>query len=504
VADTKFFVFNDNISNKQFSAIIKKPYSIKWTGTQNDRVSLLDSFDGRMLQAGYTVRYANNTLFFIGIKNSEKDYTIPMFSKEPPLFAHNFKDENIQKFLSGILDVRALIKRISLNLKTSSFIIIDADQKTIAGGKLVVSNPQPVLQKGEKVFCFVNPLRGYGKEFNSLIKDWPGFSTQSSFDMGILKIYDIKLINNSKPIFLFNKEMSISQALDSILKDSFEIMRNNEAGISKDTDIEFLHDYRVSGRRMRSALSLIKNVLSVEMSTNLINDLKQIGTISGPLRDLDVYLLREDEYKNSIPDGWSSKELHSIFVTLKTRRNKAYKNMTAMLASTNYQEMITRWDNFFENFKQFVENDKPIFSTASSLILKRYKRVLRDGAVLTEHSPDDGFHELRITCKKLRYLMEFFSSLYPAQKIVLAIKQLKKLQENLGDFNDLSVQIDTLNEFLANATKRKNTVLIQDISGLIAVLNFKKHQLRDEFHTLFEDFESAENKQLFNGMFAKG
>ncbi len=280
-------------------------------------------------------------------------------------------------------------------------------------------------------------------------------------------------------------------------------MRKNENGIINDIDIEFLHDYRVSGRRMRSALSLIKDVLSQEKSAILIDDLKQIGKVSGPLRDLDVYLLRENEYKNLVPKGWSSKEMHSIFVTLKARRRRALKNMIDLLGSEKYQLMVSGWNDFFDNFNSYVEADKPIYKTAPALIFKRYKKVLKEGSVLTVQSPDKGFHELRITCKKLRYLMEFFSSLFPADKMEIAIKQLKKLQDNLGDFNDLSVQIETLDQFLTNATKKKNTVLVQEISGLIAVLNFKKLQLREEFHSLFKVFSSKENEQLFKGMFYK-
>jgi len=502
VTDSQFIVFNEAISANQFSALLQKPNALQWTTTENESISMLDSFDGRVFAAGYTVKYAKNKLEIKGIRNSEKDFESQSTSLKPPLFAEDIKDESLKSFLAKILDVRALMIRLPLSLKIKSFNIINSERKTIARGKFVNCTSEKTVHGSAKVFCFITPLRGYSREVDKVSKSWPAYSTHNNFDAGILEIYDIDLLRSSKPRFSFNKEMSISEAFHTILEDSFNIMRKNEGGIIDDIDIEFLHDYRVSGRRMRSALSLIKNILAPETSALLINDLKHIGTVSGPLRDLDVYLLREEEYKNIVPEGWSSKELHSIFITLKARRRRALKNMISLLNSEKYSEVVSRWNAFFENFDQYVENDKPLFSTASSLILKRYKKVLKEGSVLTAHSPDEGFHKLRITCKKLRYLMEFFSSLYPMDKISLAIKKLKKLQDNLGDFNDLSVQIETLNESLSNATKKKNTILIQDISGLIAVLNFKKQQLRNEFHDLFKEFSSAENSKLFKGMFA--
>ena len=62
--------------------------------------------------------------------------------------------------------------------------------------------------------------------------------------------------------------------------------------------------------------------------------------------------------------------------------------------------------------------------------------LLVSGGVRT----DEDLHNLRIDCKKLRYLLEFFTSLFPKTQMKLLIKQLKQLQDNLGDFNDLSVQ----------------------------------------------------------------
>ena len=499
----KLIVFDVNILAKQFSKLLQKPYSLKWTKKENQTVSMLDSFDGRLFQTGYTVKHVGDKLFFKSFKNYEQDFSAPSPQKEPPFFARDIKSENTQRFLLKLLGVRALLKRISLSLKVKSFNIINSEQKTIAQGEFIICNPEQPLQEPEKTFCIIAPLRGYAKELDKASKDWPAGSIHNNFDRGILVIYNIDLVNYSKPRFLFTENMPVSEAFKTILKESFEIMRKNEKGIIEDIDIEFLHDYRVSGRRMRSALSLIRNIISPQMSAVLINDLKQIGTVSGPLRDLDIYLLREDEYKELVPEGGSSKELRSIFVTLKTRRRRALKNMIDLLISDNYQDMVSRWNNFFNNYNRYLENDKPLFRTASSLIFKRYKRVIKEGSVLSPQHLDEGFHNLRIDCKKLRYLLEFFSSIYPKDEILLAIKQLKSLQENLGDFNDLSVQIETLKKILANAAKKNKTALIQDISGLIAVLSFKKQQLRNKFQSLFTDFGSTKNRKLFEGMFLK-
>src|SRR5262245_17085531 len=48
----------------------------------------------------------------------------------------------------------------------------------------------------------------------------------------------------------------------------------------------------------------------------------------------------------------------------------------------------------------------------------------------------DQRHELRKELKKLRYAVEFVSSLFPAKEVAPFLKRLKKLQTIFGDLND--------------------------------------------------------------------
>ena len=135
-----------------------------------------------------------------------------------------------------------------------------------------------------------------------------------------------------------------------------------------------------------------------------------------------------------------------------------------------------------------------------SLILKWFARIIKYGRDLTVDDPDYKFHELRIKCKKLRYLLEFFGPLYPETLIDKAVKQLKKLQENLGEFNDYSVQIETLNLMLNRSVKQPMN-FVKTVAGLITVLDYKMHQLKNEFYGLLEEFSSPENVRLYNNIF---
>ena len=72
--------------------------------------------------------------------------------------------------------------------------------------------------------------------------------------------------------------------------------------------------------------------------------------------------------------------------------------------------------------------------------------MVRDGSAIDDDSPDEALHDLRKRGKELRYLLELFGSLFPADVVKPMVAALKDLQDVLGHFQDRSVQTDMLRE----------------------------------------------------------
>ena len=68
--------------------------------------------------------------------------------------------------------------------------------------------------------------------------------------------------------------------------------------------------------------------------------------------------------------------------------------------------------------------------------------MVKMGTAIDDDSPAEDLHELRKVGKELRYLLEFFASLYPAEVVKPFVKTLKGLQDQLGRFQDREVQAD--------------------------------------------------------------
>ncbi|MCB0240406.1 MAG: CHAD domain-containing protein, partial [Anaerolineae bacterium] len=98
-----------------------------------------------------------------------------------------------------------------------------------------------------------------------------------------------------------------------------------------------------------------------------------------------------------------------------------------------------------------------------------------------------------------RYLMELFSGLYEPKEINGLIKQLRTLQGNLGDFNDLSVQEAYLMRTAAEmATRRQPTPdTLMAIGALVAALDAERAVVRGAFGDTFDAFAASENRERF-------
>ena len=191
---------------------------------------------------------------------------------------------------------------------------------------------------------------------------------------------------------------------------------------------------------------------------------------------------------------------------MSARRRMEQKQLAKALQSRKIIAFLNSWQRYLtaDKRKQGVDADLMIADLAGRIIHRRFKRVMRDGQALDAATPDETVHRLRIQCKKLRYAIEFFSSLYPTGKITQLVKQLKGLQDILGDFNDLSVQQQMLQGALKDLKSEQGQQRIgiaAALGGLMQSLFAEQQELRGHFTEAFVLFSDPENMALYRELF---
>ena len=196
--------------------------------------------------------------------------------------------------------------------------------------------------------------------------------------------------------------------------------------------------------------------------------------------------------------------LEPFFRELNEQRKAKHQSLVKLLKSKKYQRIISDWKNFVNSLN--VRDQQNVTSAkllAQTVIAKRNKKVLNFGQQILITGSDDLLHQLRIEGKKLRYLLEFFSSLFEQQKMYYLIEKLKLLQDNLGGYNDLAIQQERLFDAAIGITPinrtAKNVVLALGI--LIGKLNEKQQVNKKHFAKLFSMYADTKVQKVFNELF---
>jgi CHAD domain-containing protein len=463
----------------------------------------LDSFDWRLHRAGATLVRTDGTWQLRALAAPEIWAEAPAAAGPAPRFAADFPaGTRLQKRLRKLLKMRALLHLITVAGEERRWHLLNADQKTVARLALQTLRLEKPARDQQWRLLRIEPLRGYEEAAASAA----AAARSSGLAPLALPLVDTLLraadLEPESYSSKFRAELVPSQpALSAtvvIARTLLQAMRQNEAGLKADIDTEFLHDFRVAIRRTRSALTHFKGVFDPAAVAPFQDDLRSLGRLTGPLRDRDVYLLDEDRYRGLLPadlrDG-----LDGLFDRLRRERADELRRLRRALDDPAYRDFQVRWEAFLADPVPGPRAALPVADLVRARLRKRHRRVLRDGRAIDDRSPAEDLHALRIECKKLRYLLEFSVTLFPAGEVDTLIRHLKGLQDNLGEFNDLSVQHAWLRGALdaVGGRSRRARLEAAAIGGLITALDAQQARVRAEFAAAFAAFAAKDVRQRF-------
>jgi CHAD domain-containing protein len=410
--------------------------------------------------------------------------------------------------------MRVLLQLVEITSSVRTFAVLDDERKTV----LRIYVEESVCRAagdGKYVGCGsslrLQSIRGYPEPLAKIEKIINKKSDLVVYKEGLfeqaIKAVDSDICSYSSKIgFNFDPAMPSVLAVRDIHLHLLKIVESNIPGVKQDLDSEFLHDLRVAVRRMRSALTQIKGVLAEEDVNRFKSRLAWVGQATGPTRDMDVFLLEFEQYRDCLPERFRQ-DLDPLYDFIESHQQIEHGLMVKKINSPHFRGLVKELREFLTGLteqKGAAEAATPIAELASKRIYKMFRRVMKDGQAIADDSPPEHLHDLRKECKKLRYLMEFFRTVYPEKKIGRLIKSLKQLLDNLGNFQDLEVQADKLRDYASQMVEEgetpHNTLLAMGM--LVDGLLTKQHQARNEFAERFAKFAAKDNQKVFISLFA--
>ncbi len=432
-----------------------------------------------------------------------------------PGFAWDLHEGPVRDRLEPVLGVRRLLPLSEVWSRVQPLRLLDEDDKTVV--RLVLEDNRFRAPDRDREgtlaarICLV-PVRGYAADLRKTARMLNQDLGLEPAGTGVLPEALAAVGRrpgdySSKLDYHLDPDQRADAAAKEILRGLLATLEANLEGTKANLDSEFLHDLRVATRRTRSALTQIKGVFAPDLVENYKTRFAWVQQITGPVRDLDVYLLDFDGYQACLPAPLQP-GLDPLQEFLQAHYEDTHQTLAHALESAKFRDLLTSWRGFLETpvpERSAIRNAmRPTKEVADARIWSMYRRVRKAGRAIALNSPAPELHELRKHCKKLRYLLEFFGSLYPKPQVGTLVKVLKGLLNNLGKFQDLAVQANYLRETARrmHAAGSAETDTLLAMGSLVGDLFNRQRQARVEFSGRFADFDSEATQAVIRDLFA--
>ncbi len=274
------------------------------------RMTLYDTFVGQLWRQRMLLCKLDEIGALCQVERLSRDEAIAVcqLDGDVPKFWWEFPDGPLRESLCALIGVRALVPLAEVIVVTQRIDFRNEDDKTVA--RVIVQRYVPAGEPaepsdGDVGVCRMVPIRGYDGEtalVQAALQAW-GFPPCETAPVELILEQCGRRPERptAEPKWTLAPSMTVREAIGRLSASSLETSRRWEAGVIDDVDTEFLHDYRVGLRRVRSALKLIKHVYPPEATAQAADDLAQCARRTNRLRDLDVFLINRDDLLRCTP-----------------------------------------------------------------------------------------------------------------------------------------------------------------------------------------------------------
>jgi CHAD domain-containing protein len=286
-------------------------------------------------------------------------------------------------------------------------------------------------------------------------------------------------------------------------RELLRIVTANHAGVLTGLDSEFLHAFRVGVRRSRSLLGQIEGVLPQAESDHLQTELSWLGSITAPVRDLDVLLLGLRSPSKPLNADQQGANLGQ----LEQERARAQQALTEQLKSVRYRQLAYRWQECVSQLARPETRDGcgalPLVTIVSQRGRRLYRRTLTGIEQVRNDTPAHELHRIRVDAKKLRDLIAAAASLYDPEDLAVVLRALKRLVSVLGEFNDACVQARCLRQYarMLNESECNVTLARKAAAALADLADHRREKLRKPANQQLLRFGEPATRAAFERVF---
>ncbi len=235
------------------------------------------------------------------------------------------------------------------------------------------------------------------------------------------------------------------QYASEAIKERVRALRRQVAPLRRE-DVDGVHDMRVASRRLRAMLVDAGYLIPKRAREACHESVRSITRLLGRPRELDVMLGTLEAHRGSVSSSNAEAFEYSVAQLRSFREEEAphCKEAADIVEGDQFA------DRLFAVFEGLDRKSKCHLDVAMADLDAGFERLYKARRKWTNGGSESDLHQVRVACKKLRYLCEIHAPLY-GDGMPAFIEELKALQDLLGAWNDARVLCQELESLMREA-----------------------------------------------------
>ena len=246
-------------------------------------------------------------------------------------------------------------------------------------------------------------------------------------------------------------DLTPCEAFRAIALQGQQTWQANLLGALASDDPEYIHQFRVSLRRLNTLVRVFKPVIGQEFYDAWADRLKALAATSGEARDLDV--MRDEILRPMLcSEGGGEHEacVSRALDALAAARTLAGESFDRQ----RHGPPLLRFVRDLELLPEPAAPQRLVDFAEARLAGLQRKAAKRLATTVHKPTPENA-HRFRISLKHLRYACEFFAPLFDEATLTAFARDVATLQDDFGCINDLYVALNRLEQWSASNAELK-------------------------------------------------
>ena len=414
----------------------------------------------------------------------------------PPRLLAQWPSSDLKTALLPLVRIRAIRAVLACTVERHTAILRDDLDKTVARVEAWLVQPDPASCR---LWVTVEDLRGYERERVAAAVALVGRGWYEAED-DPFALFATEILDIGQPVEsgFPDGHKPAGQALRACLRQALQSLPDLEKGVVDDIDTEFLHQYRVILRRARSLVAQFRSVFPSKRAERIRAILGGWARCSNSQRDLDVWLLARSEHEALVPEQLRP-GMEGLFRAIARDRAAVQRELAARLVSSAHRSEREELLALLDLQDDGPDAALPLTELARRRTWKTFRRAANQASLVNAATSSDAVHDVRIRCKKLRYMLDACGRFTAPDDHQKLRNQLKAVQAVLGEFNDACLQCRAL---LSRAESHRGdpaTLLV--LGALVGALDRNRASLHDQLLLGLGDLASPGTWSTYRSLF---